>query len=115
MKTKFYGNSEKKGLNAVINFQLNIGQYLQYRVCVCSAAFARSANKHTEIAKFSTQLTKFTRIKRFCFNVSLITNVCCVDILMKWESLLGVHVKLFVLANWLCTRSYAIYNSCMHR
>ena len=79
------GNSEKKGLNAVINFQLNIGQYLQYRVCVCTAVFARSANKHTiiEIAKFSIQLTKFTRIKRFCFNVSLITNVCCVDILMK--------------------------------
>ena len=48
------GNSEKKGLNAVINFQLNICQYLQYRVCVCTAVFARSANKHTvtEIAKF---------------------------------------------------------------
>ena len=78
------GNSEK-GLNAVINFQLINGQFLQYRVCVCSAVFARSANKHTviEIAKFSTQLTKFARIKRFCFNVSLITNVCCVDILMK--------------------------------
>ena len=111
------GHSEKKGLNAVINFQLNIGQYLQYRVCVCSAVFARSANKHTviEISKFSTQLTKFTRSKRFCFNDSLIINVCCVDILMKWELLLGAHVKLFVLANWLCTRSYAIYNSCMPR
>ena len=110
------GNSEK-GLNAVINFQLNIRQYLQYRVCVCLAVFARLANKHTviEIAKFSTQPTKFTRIKRFCFNVSLITNVCCVDILMKWELLFGVHVKLPVLANWLCTRSYAIYKPCMHR
>ena len=71
------GNSEK-GLNAVINFQLNIGQFLQYRVCVCSAVFARSENKHTviEIPKFSTQLTKFTRRKWFCFNVSFITMQC---------------------------------------
>ena len=110
------GNSEKKGLNVGINFQLNIGQYLQYRVCVCSSVFARSANKHTvkEIAKFSTQITNFIGMKRFCFNVSLTTNVYCVDILMKWDLLLGVHIKLFVLANWLCTRNYAIYNSCMH-
>ena len=70
----------------MINFQLNIGQYLQYHVCACSALSARSANKHTviEIAKFSFPLKKFKRSKHF-LDDSLITSACCMDILMRWE------------------------------
>ena len=52
----------------MINFQVNIGQYLQYRECVCPVVSSNQAygNRNYE---FSTLLTKCTHSKRFVLTI----------------------------------------------